>query len=595
VNLPAHMPQLEQLERADLIRVTQLEPELEYLFRHALVQDAAYASLLKQDRRRLHEAVARSLEALYADRLDDVAATLAYHLEAAGEVERAGAYYIRAGDSAAALYANAEAAVLYGKALDLMADSHAADQFDVLLKREKVYDFQGARTEQQADLERLTALAEQMGDPAPQAQVSLRRSSYLAAISDYHAAIEAAQQVVEWARQAQSAELEARGYLAQGIAEWRLSEFDAARRSLGQALNMARAADLADVEAHSLRHLGVVADYQENFAEAKSYLEQALPIFQRLGNHRAEGQALNSLGIVALNMGQLDEARNLLERALAIRRQQGDVYGVGITLANIAVVAQSQADFAVVDSCMRESLVICRTIGDREGEATALDGLGIVASHYGEYARAYELYQQALPITREIGDTLGELAVLINMSAAAWRLRQHTDAMAFGKQSLALAQELAVPQRERYALLRMADARQARDEGDAANALYEQAALLRQGEEHDNLSIAGLAGIARARLASGDMAAAAEHIATILEYLAKTTDLEDDVQRVYLTCCEVLRAADDPRYHEVLQTSHQRLLIEGDRIADEDRRRSYLDIPEHRAIMMAWAMLNPKA
>ena len=47
--------QLIQLEAADLVRVAQRMPELEYLFRHTLVQDAAYSSLLKQDRRRLHQ------------------------------------------------------------------------------------------------------------------------------------------------------------------------------------------------------------------------------------------------------------------------------------------------------------------------------------------------------------------------------------------------------------------------------------------------------------------------------------------------------------------------------------------------------------
>ena len=56
-------------------------PELEYLFRHALVQDAAYGSLLKQERRGLHRAVADALEQLYPERRSELAAMLAYHLE----------------------------------------------------------------------------------------------------------------------------------------------------------------------------------------------------------------------------------------------------------------------------------------------------------------------------------------------------------------------------------------------------------------------------------------------------------------------------------------------------------------------------------
>jgi predicted ATPase len=44
---------LAYLETADLIRLAQQQPEVEYLFRHALVQDAAYESLLRKDRRQL--------------------------------------------------------------------------------------------------------------------------------------------------------------------------------------------------------------------------------------------------------------------------------------------------------------------------------------------------------------------------------------------------------------------------------------------------------------------------------------------------------------------------------------------------------------
>ena len=48
---------LSTLETAGLIRIASAEPELEYLFRHPLIREAAYASLLSTDRKRLHQAV----------------------------------------------------------------------------------------------------------------------------------------------------------------------------------------------------------------------------------------------------------------------------------------------------------------------------------------------------------------------------------------------------------------------------------------------------------------------------------------------------------------------------------------------------------
>ena len=111
--------QLSKLESAGLIRLAQYEPELEYLFRHALVQDAAYSTLLTTDRRRLHQAVGEAVETLYADRLDELAAMLARHFQRAGDEQHALDYYVRAGYSALASFANQEAETLFRSALAL--------------------------------------------------------------------------------------------------------------------------------------------------------------------------------------------------------------------------------------------------------------------------------------------------------------------------------------------------------------------------------------------------------------------------------------------------------------------------------------------
>ena len=65
--------QVDALEAKGLIRLAAIRPELEYLFRHGLVQDAAYESLLKQERRELHGQVGEALEELYPERAGELA------------------------------------------------------------------------------------------------------------------------------------------------------------------------------------------------------------------------------------------------------------------------------------------------------------------------------------------------------------------------------------------------------------------------------------------------------------------------------------------------------------------------------------------
>jgi tetratricopeptide (TPR) repeat protein len=111
---------LNLLEAAGLIRLAAVQPELEYLFRHALIQDAAYASLLKADRKRLHLAVGEALERLYPDRREELSGLLAHHFAAAAERDRALEYYRLAARQAEAQYAYEEAVHHLRAALDLL-------------------------------------------------------------------------------------------------------------------------------------------------------------------------------------------------------------------------------------------------------------------------------------------------------------------------------------------------------------------------------------------------------------------------------------------------------------------------------------------
>jgi len=104
------------LEASGLISLAAMQPELEYLFRHVLVQDAAYASLLKQERRELHRRVADTLVQLYPERQGELAGVIGMHLEEAGEAARAAPYLIEAGDHALSRSANREARAFYDRA-----------------------------------------------------------------------------------------------------------------------------------------------------------------------------------------------------------------------------------------------------------------------------------------------------------------------------------------------------------------------------------------------------------------------------------------------------------------------------------------------
>ena len=79
---------LAQLVAAELVFQRGLPPDAKYLFKHALVQDAAYASLVRSRRQQLHAQIARALEAEFPDVVASEPEVLAHHFTAAGLTER---------------------------------------------------------------------------------------------------------------------------------------------------------------------------------------------------------------------------------------------------------------------------------------------------------------------------------------------------------------------------------------------------------------------------------------------------------------------------------------------------------------------------
>lgn len=115
--------QIVELESLELIRQRAWYPELAYLFKHAIVHDVTYSTLLDQRRRELHALVATAIEELYAGQLTDHADVLARHWLEADEPLRALPHLVAAGDRAIGGLSAERAAEVYGQAADL-AEEH---------------------------------------------------------------------------------------------------------------------------------------------------------------------------------------------------------------------------------------------------------------------------------------------------------------------------------------------------------------------------------------------------------------------------------------------------------------------------------------
>jgi len=542
------------LQREEMIRERARVPELEYIFKHHLTQEAAYSGLLRRERRRFHRQVAEAWERLFPDRVVEQLGLLAYHWERAGEERRAIEYLQRAGEQAAAQFANDEAVAYFSRALDLVPEEDLAQQYDLLLARESVYEVRASRKAQGQDLASLETLADALGDDRLRAEAALRWAHYGMQTSDYPTVIAAAHAAIRLAQGVGDVHREALGYCQLGRVLYDAGEYTQSRSSLEQAVALARTTGSRRLLAECLDELGFACYYQCDFDACRTYRGQALHMYREMGYRRGEAWATWGVGLALLAQAEYDEARAHFEVAVTIQREIGDRHGEGMSMGGLATTYQAMGQYTKAVELRSQTHSLVERIGHRHSLGIGLSHQARILHHLGDDQAARELCQRALSVGREADDRLVQELALTSLGDV---------------------------------LVAMGDLSGGGNAYQDALSLHEQ---LRRPDREANEPLAGLARIA---LEQGDVDQAQRHVEEILRLLKATsgTDaFEVEPFAVYLTCYRILQASGDPRAGDILAEAHALLQERAAKISDEEERRVYLeDVVAHREIVTAYA------
>ena len=158
-------PALDRIVRAGLLFRQGVPPHASYLFKHALIQDAAYGTLLREPRRLLHARIAETLESGFADITENQPEIVAHHCTEAGLIEKAASLWGTAGQRSLARSALVEATEQFTRALDQIATLPSTPA----LRREQI-EFQVAL---------ITPLTHVKGYAAPETKAAVERARLL--------------------------------------------------------------------------------------------------------------------------------------------------------------------------------------------------------------------------------------------------------------------------------------------------------------------------------------------------------------------------------------------------------------------------------
>lgn len=396
-----------------------MDAEQAYLFRHAMIREAAYGLQLPSDRARLHELAVRLIELLFGGPAPELAALDDFHAP---------------------------------KPQPLPIDTIAAD-----LAAHARLACEGVDSPSPDMLRARLHYVHRAAEHADTAFLPLVAAAHWHELS---AALEGTARAAALRRAAVACDAGGQPARALELIESALEALQQAPGGVAEAFVLGARANLRIMQAQR--------------QEACEDYERALALFQAAGDRAGVASTSSSLGLALSRAGQPERGEALLRDALAIQRDIGDLRGQGITLGSLAGLLDDRGEARLALEHHREALQLHRRAGNRRFEGIALGNFALSLQRSGNEAEALAAYQQALVIHREVGNQRSAAIVIGNRANLFAQAGQPDRARADYQAAIAVSRELGNHSYEAIATENLALL--VRDAGD----LEQAESLLRQ-------------------------------------------------------------------------------------------------------------------
>ena len=376
---------LRSLADAELLYARGIAPDATYQFKHALIQDTAYNTLLKTRRRELHQRIALALEERFPDTATSVPELLAHHYTEAGLNARALPYWRKAGRAAIARSANAEAIAHLRRGLELVeALPHTPELVaeEIRLQLLLTTPLMAIKGYTDAKVEEAYRRARDLSGQIHQSRLLFASLSGLFSIhfnrGEYHTASELGQQMLR---------------LAEAISDNRLLLW-------------------------SHYSIGFNSNGQGDFQAARLHLEQSIALYepQKSGSYgfvqNPGPTALGMLAHVLHTLGYPDQALKCDERALTMARGLEHPYTLSWVLRNVVELFLRRGDYRMAEELAAEVIAVCTQHEFLSQLSGANFHYGFALVHLGRSEEGIAQMRQGLATARQNPDRLWEQYLL---------------------------------------------------------------------------------------------------------------------------------------------------------------------------------------
>jgi predicted ATPase len=412
----------DRLIRAGLLFRQGVPPNASYLFKHALVQDAAYGTLLREPRRALHARIAEALERQFAEIAENQPELLARHCTEAGLVEKASSLWGKAGQRSLARSALVEAAKQFKRALEQIATLPATPA----LRREEI----------NLQIALITPLIHVKGYAAPQTKAAAERGRLL---------IEQAEAIGEAPKDRL---LLFSALYGIWIASYVGFDGDLMRRNATQFLALAEKEEVTVPVMVGHRLMGISLLCTGHVAEARTYFDRAIALFNPYA-HRPlatrfgvdTGASVLSYRSMALwALGYPDAALADAENALKDARAINHVATLMYTLHNTSLAHIWCGNYGTANGQLDELISLADQKGAAYWSANGILVRGWLFALTGKVSDAIQMLTSGITAYRSTGSTNWVPLHLSILAMAHAELHQFGDAQRCADEAITIAE-----------------------------------------------------------------------------------------------------------------------------------------------------------
>ena len=374
----------------------------EYAFRHVLIQEAAYDSILIKNRVELHRQIGETLEELHADRTEEFAPLIAYHFYTAQDA-RSLKYDLLAGEKAARLYANAEAATHFGRALEVARrNNNELKQIKYLFSElGRVLQLAGRYEQALKTYNELQEFGRARGDRSIEMAALMAKAPLYSTFTPLHDSSLSEQLLI----QALEISREIGDRAAQARLSWNLmlnylySKRPNQALEHGQvALNLARESGNREQLAYVLNDLCRLYTCRGEFVQAHAAIEEARALWRALDNQVMLGDSFGSEAEAYYNAGEFDLSFECSQQALQITEKIENLWGQSYDRMLMAFVLLERGELGRGIQLAEQSVQLADKAGLIASGIGLRSELSWIYSYCGALEKGLGVIEQALEI-----------------------------------------------------------------------------------------------------------------------------------------------------------------------------------------------------